>query len=83
MRNQLGKYLPLLSRHSVQTEKPVMVLKICDVVKAIRRESVFCSPVLNNIDDAALDLSKPANSYYSIMKACIRVLCRWTKENLS
>lgn len=35
-----------------------MVAKTCDVVKATRRESDSCSPVLNNIDDAALKPSQ-------------------------
>lgn len=42
-----------------------MVAKICDVVKAVS------SPVLNNIDDGALHLLKPANS---TIKTCIRFL---------
>jgi len=29
---------------------------------------------LNNTDDIALYLLKPGNSYYSMMKACIRFL---------
>lgn len=61
--NQLGKDLPLLSRHTMQNEEQVMVAKICDVVKAVRRESDSCSPLLSSIDDAALYLLKPVNSY--------------------
>lgn len=47
----------------MQNEEQVMVAKMCDVVKAVRRESDSCSPLLSSIDDAALHLLKPVNSY--------------------
>lgn len=37
-------------------------------------ESDSCSSVLNNIDDIALHFFRACQSYYNIMKTCIRFL---------